>query len=107
MRLQVEQLEKEKKDHNERLRIAAKRIDHVERAYRKEERPLLAQDYADQQAADRVTFEALQKSRIENSLAAHTRGMGYIRVDCSTCRRWKPLFRSSVLCLERAYRDTA
>ena len=75
MRLQVEQLEKEKKDLNERLRIAAKRIDHVERAYRKEERPLLAQDYADQQAADRVTFEALQKSRIENSLAAHTQAL--------------------------------
>ena len=75
MHLQVEQLEKEKKDLNERLRIAAKRIDHVERAYRKEERPLLAQAYADQQAADRVTFEALQKSRIENSLAAHTQAL--------------------------------
>ncbi|KAF8556680.1 hypothetical protein OG21DRAFT_1475900 [Imleria badia] len=71
MRLQVEQLEKEKKDLNERLRIAAKRIDHIERAYRKDERPLLAQDYADQQAADRTTFEALQKARFENSVTAH------------------------------------
>lgn len=75
MRLQVEQLEKEKKDLNERLRIAAKRIDHVERAYRKEERPLLAQDYAEQQAADRATSEALQKARIENSLTAHTQAV--------------------------------
>ncbi|KAF8431709.1 hypothetical protein L210DRAFT_3614485 [Boletus edulis BED1] len=66
MRLQVEQLEKEKKDLNERLRIAAKRIDHTERAYRKEERPLLTQDYADQQAAD---------PRIENSLMAHNLGL--------------------------------
>ncbi|KAF8452199.1 hypothetical protein L210DRAFT_3384394 [Boletus edulis BED1] len=75
MRLQVEQLEKEKKDLNERLRIAAKRIDHTERAYRKEERPLLTQDYADQQAADRTTFEQLQKARIENSLMAHNLGL--------------------------------
>ncbi|KAF8840291.1 hypothetical protein BDN67DRAFT_1069437 [Paxillus ammoniavirescens] len=71
MRLQVEQLEKEKKDLNERLRIASKRIDHVERAYRKEERPLLDQDYAEQQATDRATFEAVQKARLENSVAAH------------------------------------
>lgn len=71
MRLQVEQLEKEKRDMNERLRVVAKRIDHIERAYRKDERPLLAQDYAEQQAADRATFEALQKARVENSLAAH------------------------------------
>lgn len=75
MRLQVEQLEKEKKDLHERLRIAAKRIDHIERAYRKEERPLLAQDYAEQQAADRATFEALQKARTENSLAAHNHAL--------------------------------
>ncbi|KAI9570021.1 hypothetical protein HD554DRAFT_2086236, partial [Boletus coccyginus] len=75
MRLQVEQLEKEKKDLNERLRIAAKRIDHIERAYRKEERPLLAQDYADQQAADRATFQNLQKARVENSLAAHKQAL--------------------------------
>ncbi|KAH7886745.1 hypothetical protein F5I97DRAFT_1869912 [Phlebopus sp. FC_14] len=71
MRLQVEQLEKEKKDMNERLRIAAKRIDHLERAYRKDERPLLAQDYAEQQATDRATFEAVQKARIDNSEKAH------------------------------------
>jgi translation initiation factor 3 subunit A len=71
MRLQVEQLEKEKKDLNERLRIASKRIDHVERAYRKEECPLLGQDYAEQQTTDRATFEAVQKARLESSVAAH------------------------------------
>jgi len=45
MKLQVEQLEKEKRDLNQRLRIVAKRVDHLERACRKEERPLLGQDY--------------------------------------------------------------
>lgn len=75
MRLQVEQIEKERKDLNERLRIAAKRIDHIERAYRKDERPLLTQDYAEQQAADRTMFETIQKARIENSLVTHTQAV--------------------------------
>lgn len=70
MRMQVEQLEREKKELNQRLRSAAKRIDHIERAYRKDERPLLAQDYAEQQAADRIIFDALQRSRIEGSRKA-------------------------------------
>jgi hypothetical protein len=71
MKLQVEQLEKEKKDLNQRLRVIAKRVDHIERAYRKEERPLLDQDYEEQQAHDRLTFENLQKARIEGSKIAH------------------------------------
>ncbi|KAH7925748.1 hypothetical protein BV22DRAFT_1033670 [Leucogyrophana mollusca] len=70
MRLQVEQLEKEKKELNERLRIASKRIDHTERAYRKEELPLLASDYATQQATDRTTFAALQRARVDGARAA-------------------------------------
>ncbi len=44
MRLQVEQLDKETKDRNELVCIIAKSLDHVHRAYRKEERPLLALD---------------------------------------------------------------
>lgn len=60
---------------SERLRVVAKRVDHIERAYRKEERPLLAQDYAEQQAVDLATFEALQKARIENSLVAHAEAL--------------------------------
>ncbi|TFK83250.1 hypothetical protein K466DRAFT_555389 [Polyporus arcularius HHB13444] len=71
MRLQVEQLEKEKKELNERMRILAKRLDHIERAYRKEERPLLAKDYEQQQASDRAAFEAAQKARIEAHRQAH------------------------------------
>jgi translation initiation factor 3 subunit A len=35
--MQVAQLEKEKTEMNERLRVIAKRIDHVERAFHKEE----------------------------------------------------------------------
>lgn len=69
--MQVAQLEKEKKGMNERLRIIAKRIDHTERANRKEERPLLDKDYEDQQRLDRTTFEAVQYQRKEASKQAH------------------------------------
>ncbi|TFK38522.1 hypothetical protein BDQ12DRAFT_683788 [Crucibulum laeve] len=69
--IQVAQLEKEKKELNERLRIAAKRIDHIERAYRKDERPLLAEDYERQQKSDRETFENVQKTRLEAAKRAH------------------------------------
>src|SRR5271170_259452 len=71
MIIQVEQLEKEKKDLNARLRVTAKRIDHIERAYRKEERPLLDKDYEEQQANDRNTFDAIQRARINTSKLAH------------------------------------
>ena len=75
MRLQVEQLEKEKKERESRLRVIAKRIDHTERAYRQDERPLLAKDYELQQASDRATFEQIQKGRIDAARLAHKRDL--------------------------------
>ncbi|KAL0574223.1 eukaryotic translation initiation factor 3 subunit A, partial [Marasmius crinis-equi] len=69
--LQVQHIEKEKREINHRLRVISKRIDHLERAYRKEERPLVAQDYEHQRATDRETFNAVQKLRKENALQAH------------------------------------
>ncbi|VDB94877.1 unnamed protein product [Peniophora sp. CBMAI 1063] len=75
MQLQVQQLEKDKKEREERLRVASKRIDHIERAYRKEERPLLAQDYELQQANDRAAFEEAQRVRIEEARTAHERDL--------------------------------
>lgn len=75
MRLQVEQLEKEKKERESRLRVIAKRIDHTERAYRQEERPLLAKDYEFQQASDRATFEQIQKGRIDTARLSHKRDL--------------------------------
>lgn len=75
MRLQVEQLEKEKKERESKLRVIAKRIDHTERAYRQEERPLLAKDYELQQANDRATFEQIQKGRIDAARLAHKRDL--------------------------------
>lgn len=71
MRLQVEQLEKERRELNEKMRVATKRLDHTERAYRKQERPLLSKDYEIQQANDQAAHEATQISRIENYRIAH------------------------------------
>ena len=75
MRMHVEQLEKDKRESAERVRVIGRWLDHVERAYRKEERPLLAKDYEAQQENDRLTFEALQKSRIEGSKQQHQLGL--------------------------------
>lgn len=75
MRLQVEQLEKERKELNEKMRVASKRLDHTERAYRKAERPLLSKDYEVQQANDKAAHEAAQKARIENYRLTHQQGL--------------------------------
>ena len=69
--MHVEQLEKDKRELAERMRVIGRWLDHVERAYRKEERPLLSKDYEAQQENDRLTFETLQKSRIESSKRQH------------------------------------
>jgi hypothetical protein len=75
MRMQVEQMEKEKRELSEKLRMITKRIDHLERAYRKEERPLLAEDYEQQQTDDKRTFEELQRTRIEGARAEHAQNL--------------------------------
>ncbi|CAG8650127.1 7805_t:CDS:2 [Dentiscutata erythropus] len=71
VRLQVERLEKEKRELNERLRATAKRMDHLERAYRKEEIPLLEKDYERQRKIDRAYHEAARKLQLETSFSKH------------------------------------
>ncbi|KAK6520763.1 eukaryotic translation initiation factor 3 subunit A [Arthrobotrys conoides] len=51
-KVKIAMMEKEKKETNEKLRVTSKRIDHLERAYRKEEIALLAQDYDAQRKSD-------------------------------------------------------
>ncbi|KAF7290300.1 Eukaryotic translation initiation factor 3 subunit A [Mycena chlorophos] len=69
--MQVAQLEKEKREMSERLRGVSKRIDHVERAFRKDERPLIGEDYQRQQESDRQTFALVQQTRLESAKAEH------------------------------------
>ena len=52
-----------------------KRLDHTERAFRKEERPLLALDYERQQAEDRAAWEEAQKRALEEAKQAHRRNL--------------------------------
>lgn len=73
--MQVAQLEKEKFQTNERLRVTAKHMDHLERAYRKEEQSLLGQDYFNQQAQDKETFKLIKRERFETSKLAHTQDL--------------------------------
>ena len=54
---------------SERLRIVGKRVDHLERAMRKEERPLLVDDYARQKEDDKKSHEEAQKLAKEMAIA--------------------------------------
>lgn len=71
VQLQVEQMDREKRDLNERTRIVAKRLDHIERAFRKAETPLLGDDYARQQTDDKAAFEATRQHTLEAARQAH------------------------------------
>lgn len=71
VQLQVEQLEKEKRELAERLRIVSKRVDHVERAFRKEERPLVLADYERQQADDLLAHQVHVKETRDEAKEKH------------------------------------
>ena len=64
-------MDREKRELNERMRIVAKRLDHIERAFRKAELPLLADDYARQQADDKAAFETTRQQTLEAARQAH------------------------------------
>jgi translation initiation factor 3 subunit A len=64
-------MDKERRELNERMRIIAKRMDHIERAFRKAEIPLLADDYERQQAEDKTAFEASRQGTIDAARQAH------------------------------------
>ena len=68
--LKLQALEKEKNQLGETLRITGKRIDHLERAYRKEEIKHLKEDYEKQMNAD---LEAYEKAKAEELREAEER----------------------------------
>ena len=69
--MQVEEMDKKKRELNERLRIISKRVDHIERALRKEERPLLGLDYEQQLEDDRKAHEEMERVAIETARSTH------------------------------------
>nr|CAA35246.1 Centrosomin A [Mus musculus] len=64
MAKQVEQLEKEKKDYQERLKNQEKKIDYFERAKRLEEIPLIKSAYEEHRVKDMDLWEQQEEERI-------------------------------------------
>ncbi|KAG4217768.1 hypothetical protein PC116_g33752, partial [Phytophthora cactorum] len=69
--MKLAQLEREKNDINERLRITGKRIDHLERAFRKEEVKKLPEDYAKQRERDLAAYEAMKAETLKEAEEKH------------------------------------
>ena len=69
--LRISQLEKEKNDLNKNLRVTTKRIDHLERAFRKEEIKLLPEDYERQRKRDFEEYEKKKAETLKEAQAKH------------------------------------
>jgi len=75
LEIQVEQLEKEKSELQNKLKAQAKKLDHTERAYRKEEIALLEKDYENQKKQDYAYHKASLNAKIELSKQKHIQNM--------------------------------
>lgn len=69
--MKLAQLEKEKNDLSNRVRTTAKRIDHLERAFRREEVKHLDADYEAQKKRDLELYEKNQQIAKKDALAKH------------------------------------
>lgn len=69
--IKLQQLEAEKNDMNEKLRITGKRIDHLERAFRKEEAKKLSIDYAEQSQRDKAAYEKYVAQTLKDAETKH------------------------------------
>ena len=69
--MKLAQLEREKNDVNEKLRVTGKRIDHLERAFRKEEAKKLPEDYAAQRERDLSAYEKTKAQTLKDAEAKH------------------------------------
>lgn len=73
--MQLEQLEKSSKDVNERMRITSKKIDHLERAFRRAEMPLVQKDAEEQARVDSENFREKQSATQNLARAKHADDM--------------------------------
>lgn len=64
-RIQIEQLETERKELESRMKTLAKRLDHLERAYRKEEAPVLEIAFRDKKAQDEAHHHSAYKMLLD------------------------------------------
>ena len=70
--IKIQALEKEKNELSEKLRITGKRIDHLERAFRREEIKYLADDYKVQRERDVAAYEKFKNETLEEAERKHT-----------------------------------
>ncbi|KAI9756851.1 MAG: 3',5'-cyclic-nucleotide phosphodiesterase [Chaenotheca gracillima] len=73
--MKLAQLEKEKNELSERLRITGKRIDHLERAFRREEAKHLPADYEEQRKRDLEMYEKSKADRLKEGEEQHTENL--------------------------------
>ncbi|KND02612.1 translation initiation factor eIF3 core subunit a [Spizellomyces punctatus DAOM BR117] len=73
--IQIEQLEKEKREMQNKLKAIGKKFDHIERAYRKEEIPLFDKDYEEQKVTDMASYKVLIKAKREAAKVQHQEAM--------------------------------
>ncbi|KAJ5788699.1 Eukaryotic translation initiation factor 3 subunit EifCa [Penicillium paradoxum] len=69
--MKLAQLEKEKNELNDRIRTTAKRIDHLERAFRREELKHISADYDAQKKLDRDLYEQQNAEAVRESKEKH------------------------------------
>lgn len=74
--MKLAQLEKEKNELNDRIRTTAKRIDHLERAFRREELKHIAADYDAQKKHDRELYEQQVAEQVRESKEKHAEAVG-------------------------------
>ncbi|KAJ2757901.1 eukaryotic translation initiation factor 3 subunit A [Coemansia sp. BCRC 34490] len=79
LELQVQQIEKEKQDMQTRLKAQWRKTDHTERAYRKCEQPLIADDYENQKKLDRKNHEDARKAQLAQTREKHEQDMEFKR----------------------------
>ncbi|GKZ39494.1 eukaryotic translation initiation factor 3 subunit A [Aspergillus brasiliensis] len=69
--MKLAQLEKEKNELNDRIRTTAKRIDHLERAFRREELKHIPEDYEKQKQHDMEIYEATKAQTLQEAEDKH------------------------------------
>jgi translation initiation factor 3 subunit A len=69
--MKLAQLEKEKNELNDRIRITAKRIDHLERAFRREELKHIPEDYERQKEHDMELYELQKEETLKEAQLKH------------------------------------
>ena len=73
--IKLSQLEKEKNEKDRVVRITSKRIDHLERAFRREELKHIPEDYDKQRQSDLEIYEKTKEETLKDSQTKHKEGL--------------------------------